>query len=264
MRSKCPGVFLTFALALFVAGGQPAASQDYWSGFSVGIGAGGAAIDVGADAVFMQLGLNGNNAGQSASDTLDFGADETSAFGTVQVAFDQKLSSNFLVGAFADFDFGIDHSHTLNGTTLATGLNGVETNSASSFRIGNSWNVGGRLGYLINEQVLIFATGGYSQLQLDGEAGFGIATTDLPDRLHGYFVGGGLDFMVLPNIILRAEYRYTDYEDDDAIRSVVNATDPNNLGKLTTDATVDADVQSVRGVIVFKLNGNAEYDQIRN
>ena len=41
MRSKGPGVFLAFALALFAAGSQPAASQDYWSGFSIGIGAGG-------------------------------------------------------------------------------------------------------------------------------------------------------------------------------------------------------------------------------
>src|SRR5262249_3667512 len=73
-------------------------------------------------------------------------------FGTVQVGCDYQFNGNWLIGAFADWDFG----RLGNDRVSFPGLIGDE-------RQNWSWAVGGRVGYLIAPQFLAFFSAGYSQ-----------------------------------------------------------------------------------------------------
>jgi outer membrane immunogenic protein len=61
--------------------------------------------------------------------------------------------------------------------------------------------VGARLGYVLNENVLVFTKVGYSNFK---------PTNRL--TLEGVRVGGGLEVNVVGNVYTKVEYRYTDFE----------------------------------------------------
>ncbi|WP_421695025.1 outer membrane protein [Aestuariivirga sp.] len=97
----------------------------------------------------------------------------------------------------------------------------------SSLDIGNSWSIGGRLGYLVTDSTLVFASGGYTQEEAnlkarfqgssgagdeDGgiEAAYNVkASSD--EWLDGYYIGGGLETLLTDHFSLKLEYRYADY-----------------------------------------------------
>lgn len=98
----------------------------------------------------------------------------------------------------------------------------------TSVDVGNSWSIGARLGYLLTDSTLMFASGGYTQEQVklksrfQGASGAGIdeysgiegsynisASSD--EWLDGYYVGGGLETLLTEHFSLKLEYRYADY-----------------------------------------------------
>lgn len=97
----------------------------------------------------------------------------------------------------------------------------------SSLDIGNSWSIGGRLGYLVTDNTLVFGAGGYTQEEADlkarfqGESGAGNeyggiegaynAKASSDEWLDGYYVGGGLETLLTEHFSLKLEYRYADY-----------------------------------------------------
>src|SRR5437660_8068157 len=77
-------------------------------------------------------------------------------FGTVQVGCDYQFASDWVIGAFGDWDFG-----SLKGNPELPG-------SFGSFEFGHekqswAWGVGARLGYVVLPQLLAFVSGGYTQ-----------------------------------------------------------------------------------------------------
>ncbi|MGF1550688.1 MAG: outer membrane protein [Sphingomonadaceae bacterium] len=78
--------------------------------------------------------------------------------------------------------------------------------------------VGGRIGTFISPGTLIYAKGGYTnaEIALRYEDGTPAIFDDfvLEDELDGFRVGGGLEFGFGPNSFGKAEYRYSNYEDD--------------------------------------------------
>lgn len=278
-----------------------AQSPDTWSGFSVAIGGGASNVETDALAdtsVSNDIGFGFPLGPWSRLDVLidgqadnsnQFGDDEWSGFGTVQAAYDQRFG-NFLVGAFIDFDFypdeasssqagDLDGSFSLSGTlTLVNNqvpfgpftapIDGYASYSAN-VELENVWSVGGRLGYLVNAQTLIYGLGGYTEASINGNAQLAFDTflsgpqtlnVSLSDELQGYFVGGGGEYKFSEKLALRLEYRYAKYQSEKSSASFSDEFSiGNNIAYLSVEDTaslntdIEAEIHSVRAALVMKL-----------
>lgn len=98
----------------------------------------------------------------------------------------------------------------------------------SKVDLGSNWALGARFGYLMTDSTLLFASGGYTQAsaeirsRFEGassaalDQGAGIAASyDISAKndewLGGYYIGGGLETMMMDHLSLKLEYRYADY-----------------------------------------------------
>ena len=81
---------------------------------------------------------------------------------------------------------------------------------------GRDLYAGGRIGYALSPNVLLYGKAGYTnaRLSLDYDDGTAATTLDFHQRqnLDGFRVGGGLEFALGPNSFVKAEYRYSNYE----------------------------------------------------
>jgi opacity protein-like surface antigen len=182
---------------------------------------------------------------------------EVSFFGRIEGGFDYQLSSQFVVGINGGFSFGqteISGSGQGGGgyeppfllwppialdpledpapqeefLPIVLGSGGGGT-VRSDVELGNSWSIGGRVGFLPMENVLLFVTGGYTQIdaeitaEFEGSAynsgflrGGGKGANWNIDSSHsewldGYYVGGGVETLFNENISFKVEYRFADY-----------------------------------------------------
>jgi outer membrane immunogenic protein len=71
----------------------------------------------------------------------------------------------------------------------------------------------GRLGIAWN-QVLIYGTGGFAWAGARSSLGASGTNSQLTDTIHGWTAGGGLEWMFAPSWSLRAEYRFTRFDQD--------------------------------------------------
>jgi len=126
--------------------------------------------------------------------------------------------SNWVVGAFADYDFMDLHK---NFDNPFFGVSGEEKEK-------NAWAVGGRIGYLVTPNVFTYWNGGYTQTRFDQ-----INLSDVFDNTpfgsidshtyNGWFLGGGYEiglsgFFGLPvpaGLFWRTEYRYSSFDSAD-------------------------------------------------
>ena len=166
-----------------------------WTGFYIGVG-------VGAGASNTDLSLNVDEREKSeSSDTLEvFGLDGIGgegAFGTLQVGYDRQVSSGFVIGAFADYDFsGI--------STEVRSLRG-----SADIDLDHTWSIGARAGFLANPDTLVYALVAYTQGEYDlSELGGG----DLD--VEGFSFGGGIETRLADNWTLKAEYRFTQFDEE--------------------------------------------------
>jgi len=123
--------------------------------------------------------------------------------------------SNWVVGAFADYDFMNLHRNL----TVADG-SGVGNAKESS-----AWAVGGRIGYLVTPNVFTYWNGGWTQTRFDqinlsdpdGDGTlFGVIGAH---TYNGWFIGGGTEIALsglfglpLPSgLFWRSEYRYSSF-----------------------------------------------------
>jgi outer membrane immunogenic protein len=74
-------------------------------------------------------------------------------FGTAAFGCDYQVSSNIVIGAFGDWDFG-----DIKGQYEPGGLNLLGTESEKW-----AWGAGGRIGWLVTPTVLTYFSGGYTQ-----------------------------------------------------------------------------------------------------
>jgi outer membrane immunogenic protein len=122
--------------------------------------------------------------------------------------------SNWVVGAFADYDFMNLHRNF----ALADG-SGVGNEKES-----NAWAVGGRIGYLVTPNVFTYWNGGWTQTRFDqinlSDPVFGDPTGIIGAHTYnGWFIGGGTEIALsglfglpLPTgLFWRSEYRFSSY-----------------------------------------------------
>lgn len=82
---------------------------------------------------------------------------------------------------------------------------------------GRDLYVGGRVGALVGNNVLLYGKAGYTnaRVSLDYDDGTASTTADLSDHtnLDGVRVGGGAQVGLTANTYVRTEYRYSNYQD---------------------------------------------------
>ncbi len=262
MWLKCVSSVACVCFGSFWALAGETAVHDNWSGFSFGRGIGTNSADIDGngpvqrapEAEFKEL--------AAQAQRRDFTSDDWDVLGTAQIGYDKLIGQKFVVGAFADYDF--------NSNPF------IEGPGASLDRDG-SFTLGGRLGYLVTPQMLIYGLGGYSQVNLsyhsteaDVPEKQKLMALDaaekpagIPDALYGWTVGGGLESK-LPDfddrLSVKLEYRYSQFDSvtgDENVKQAAQA-EAQRLEEAPSKNVLlgESSVQSVRAVLVWKLNPN--------
>jgi outer membrane immunogenic protein len=152
--------------------------------------------------------------------TVALTSDETSGgrgwLGRLGVGCDYQVAPQFVIGAFADYDFMNLRTHTYGNLGLIFGAE--ERESAS-------WAVGGRIGYLPYPDLLTFVSAGWTQARFDAQNIFvtinpAVAIPGLTIDQHtysGWFIGGGTEYRMpfAQNLTWKTEYRFSAFRADD-------------------------------------------------
>jgi outer membrane immunogenic protein len=210
-----------------------------WTGCYIGGG--------GGYGMFSQDSFSENAAGPTTASATSGGR---GWFGTATFGCDYQVSSNIVIGAYGDWDFG-----NIKGQYEPGGLDLVGTESEKW-----AWGAGGRIGWLVTPTVLTYFSGGYTQAHFDSvtfssaTAPFGASGLFVDAHTYnGWFLGSGFDYAVsiLPSgFFLRSEYRYSTYQ----------AADLPILSTLTSlqvgTAAINSKnyVQTVRSELVYRFN----------
>lgn len=107
------------------------------------------------------------------------------------VGYNWDMGNQLVVGLEGDLNYDWNDETVAAGGDFETGLN---------------WSTRARVGYAM-DRALLFAAGGYTGTNIEGPAG--------DDTLHGWTIGGGVDYAVTDRMFTRIEYRYNDFGDGD-------------------------------------------------
>lgn len=111
--------------------------------------------------------------------------------GVLAVGYDLQVGRGLVLGVLGDYAFG-----------------NVEGNVGPlNFKLSNQWAVGTRFGLLASPSSLWFATGGYTQVDIEA------SMLSVDKTLSGFFVGGGVEQALDRTFSVKLEYRYSNYED---------------------------------------------------
>jgi outer membrane immunogenic protein len=186
------------------------------------------------------------------SDTITSGG--RGYFGTVQGGCDYQFgmgAQQFVIGAFADGDWGDIHGKVSPPGVLGGFFAGNEKESSS-------WAVGGRVGWVVLPRLLTYFSGGYTEATFD-RTNFNFnfppfAATPLyidKQTYKGWFLGAGDEYAVnfLTGLFWKTEYRVSEYD---------RKTNPFLVspGALATGFSEDSRkwVQTVRSELVYRFN----------
>ncbi len=193
-----------------------------------------------------------------------------------------------MIGAFVDGDWYSNmeadaKAESAQATIVAFPVDlDVITAQSVKAEVEQNWSVtvGGRLGFLVTPDTLLYALGGYTWADVDANVrvafsdpadaiGGGFGTTDfrlrMDDRVEGYTVGGGVETKLRDHVSLKFEYRYTDLDGESAKASDSDAfvsPGPIDFGtpvglaarfRSAADADVDLDIHTVRAVLSYKF-----------
>ena len=225
---------------------EPAPPSLAWSGFYAGLNAGGAWANDGAVSLRSSpFFIAPDNPGPNPSGPADYafaatlaatGSRSASSGGFIgggQVGYNYRLGAwggNIVVGLEADIQ-GIASSSGSGAyatRVLVPGQNVANDGVAGAFSFRRSVDhlgtARGRIGYLISPNLLAYGTGGfaYGGVNLSANGFQGLAPADanvvvsgpgagsLSDTRVGWTAGGGVEWLVLPNWSVKAEYLYYD------------------------------------------------------
>ncbi len=223
-KSTCASLFLitSSAVAASAADLDPVPTTDPWSGLYIGgmIGGGAVVHELDIPAAPPLASLNG------------IGGE---AFvGGVMAGINHRLWPRVVVGAQFDAMFNSDQVE----------LNAAGVNADISSDV--TFSVSARLGYLLSERTMAYIIGGLSYTEFDLDAGpvnLNVA------EVYGGHVGGGLETILGHGWKLRAEYRYTSYEEEDLILGLAGLQPSTHTG--TIGVSYDFYNPSSRGAAGF-------------
>ena len=174
-----------------------------WTGFYGGLGLGGDAIATHVssdDPLTEHVTVDGLGGGDVA--------------GTATLGFDYQVQ-NWVAGVFGLVDIGANG----NARLTINGFVGGGSISSEVSSIDNSWTAGGRIGYLIAPDALVYALAGYSvtnfhsvTYELTPQFGPPFSGTASASAFHGVTFGGGFEKLITGALSARVEYRNTSYD----------------------------------------------------
>jgi outer membrane immunogenic protein len=212
-----------------------------WTGLYIGAG-------IGAGAVVHELDANVsdyyNEKNHAANLNFD-GIGGQGVFGTVQVGYDLQIASRWVLGAFFDYDF-TDAGTELN---ISSGPGRIKVTLDQDYM----WTAGGRLGFLIHPETMIYGLAGYSETEFKGPrltVGYGNneASGDLAHlpTFGGLTLGGGFETQLHSNWFLKGEYRFTQFDKEDLFRFGGEG--------YSAGATLEPDLHTARLVLTHKFD----------
>lgn len=127
----------------------------------------------------------------------------------------------FLYGGAVGWDWGFGQLRAgveaeVTGSTQEECEAGDATGDRVCLEAGRDLYIGGRIGTLVGSSTMLYAKAGYSnaRLSVDYDAASGIGSFRDGEDLDGVRLGAGIEHMLTRNIGLKAEYRYSNYEND--------------------------------------------------
>jgi outer membrane immunogenic protein len=173
-------------------------------------------------------------------------ADHSVGIGGVHVGFNYQIAS-WVWGAEATWSGTFNNSF---GSTVGNGLAGpcgfVAVVQACQARLTNIWTVGPKLGYT-GGPWMAYVTGGFARTHIDSQgliiAG-AVPFSQSSNDHNGWFIGGGFDYMVMPNVIVGVDYKHYDFRS--APHTALIAGD---------SRVISASADSVTGRVSFKFGG---------
>jgi outer membrane immunogenic protein len=210
-----------------------APASDPWSGFYVGLNAGGAwgrsdgTTSINCSATesldpYICSGGGGAVADGLAVGSAGTGTITSSGFtGGGQAGFNLRAGSNVVFGVEADFDaFKLSGSRQVSGTypVNSEGPPGAGAPFTVTSSINTDWlaTVRGRLGFLATPNWLIYATGGLAITNLQVGSSYidylpATENSTATSNKTGWTVGGGVQWALSKNWSLKAEYLYLNF-----------------------------------------------------
>ena len=167
--------------------GRPAMFQGFYYGLSAGFGFGDSTLFDDLD--------NGRPIANS----------EPSGFmGSVTAGYNFRLGYGLIYGIEADLglmDVSAEDKLASDGSVYKT-------------QLGSLWGtLRARLGFMLSDRMMVFATGGGAFMQVDDvSVGTGATTTALTEDLQtGYVIGAGAEYALSDTMSIKAEYLYMDF-----------------------------------------------------
>jgi outer membrane immunogenic protein len=164
------------------------------------------------------IGVNGGYAGDqfkypySVAGLVSGSANLTSSGFVVggQAGYNYQFAPSWVGGIETDIDFAdVKGRIGINGSGSGFGFSasgGTKTDYLGTVRA--------RLGYLITDRFLVFATGGfaYGDAKTTANLNFGgpLFNYSKTNTLDGWTIGGGVEYMIAPNWTFKTEYLYAD------------------------------------------------------
>jgi outer membrane immunogenic protein len=211
-----------------------------WSGFYIGAG-------VGAGAVVHELDVTGGVADLGTGGLNVNGIGGEGVFGTAQAGYDRQLG-RFVLGAFFDYDFsGVGTDVSLSGSSELGALS-----AKAKLDQDYMWTAGGRLGYLVHPETLIYGLAGYSETKFKNPTitlglGEGAVNHSVKlDTFSGLTVGGGFETRLRGDWFLKGEYRFSQFDKE---LFKIDDGDGN-----TARGTLEPDIHTARVVLTYKFD----------
>jgi outer membrane immunogenic protein len=160
--------------------------------------------------------------------------------GTAVIGFDRQLHDRYVLGGFVEYDWS-SMELTYEDTTTPQ----------QKFRMRDAFSVGGRAGFLLTPTSLLYVSGGYTWARGRSDQYFDIVNgnqtfygaTSLD--LNGPFVGIGMETLLGHRLSLRAEGRYTMFDE-------VTVNQFNTAPNIFRD-TMSADVLTARLAVTYRF-----------
>jgi outer membrane immunogenic protein len=230
-----------------------------WSGFYVGLNGGWAGTHTGWT-WDTPTGGNGLCQGDCTGITNTSHTHNEGILGG-QIGIQQQFGV-FVLGVEAAVDETLGDED--NGSAAACVGFAATPNMRCQTRFSELFTVGGRLGWTPVRPWLLYASGGFASAQVESKltalnsAGAIQAGSDhFQDggRQNGWYVGGGVEFALTPNMIVGAEYQHIDLGSSAQINT---QTDQGLTYGASAGRDIDVNADLVRARISYKLGRERE------
>jgi outer membrane immunogenic protein len=166
-------------------------------------------------------------------------------FGGLNAGFDLQRGK-LVFGLLGQYNFSAIKSEA---GVLGTDYKADPIDVAATIDEGDSWLLGGRVGYLVDDRALLYILGGYGQMDMKYTVTDNIENDSgsLEDTISGWTLGAGAEFALTHNLFLGLEYQH--FFGNDKVSLFTMADDGINL-------TDDIDSDKVMVTLKAKLNSD--------